>query len=78
MRVERITDRLGRPVEIGDEVWDLGGPQERQQNKLKHGTLYVRKLPVVDVFDWGLRLRKANGDEIDSTFFERVVERKAP
>lgn len=72
MSLERTTDRLGQPVAVGDEVWDLGCSLERHQNLDKHGTLYVRKLPVVAVFDWGVRLRKPNGDEIDSTLFERV------
>lgn len=69
---EHITDRLGQPVAVGDQVWDLGCSLERRQNVETHGHVYIRRLPVVAVFDWGVRLRKPNGDEIDSTLFERV------
>lgn len=70
--MESIRDRLGQPVAVGDEVWDLGCSLERHQWLDKYGTIKVRRLPVVAVFSWGVRLRKANGDEIDTTMFERV------
>lgn len=74
VKLERVSDRLGQAVAVGDEVWDLGCLLECKQNLERYGTIYVRRLPVVDVFSWGVRLRKPNGDEIDSQLFERVVE----
>lgn len=77
MRTERAVDRLGQPVAVGDEVWDLGCSLERHQNLLKHGTVYVRRGPVVACFDWGVRVRKTNGDEMDSQCFEWAQGRGA-